>query len=708
MTVRLSLTDLGPLRRLASGGQGVVFDAPGVRMPYAPSLVFKQYKPEVARALDVRVLESMPAYLESLPFAEGMELLSLAAWPCRLAEEQGTVAGFVMPAIPDAFFLQMKKSSGMSREAAEFQHLLNDESFLARRAITVSDRDRYELLREVARALSVFHRHGIAVGDLSPKNLLFSCGPAPGVYFVDCDAMRFQGQSVMPQLETPGWEVRAASAHEELGTAASDSYKLGLLALRLLSGSQDTRDIASLPTTVPQAIQRLIAAALSADPTRRPHPADWIGPLDTAAATASTKTPRTPGTATAAPPRSPAPATARQPVATGTSGSVPAQHLTATPARTPAGQGSRSAAKSAPPSRHKRRRRTALIGGISVLAVAGAAIGTFVLLHHPAVPGAAAQPIAVSADGKTLASADTKIYLWDVATRRVVATLTDPQFHYAGDLAFSPDGKTLAIENSPDLYLWNAVSRRVVVTLTTPSGLSSPAFSPDGKILAAAGADNKVYLWDVAKLRLITTLQTLPRKVGYNGQINTGQITSIAFSPDSNTLAVSFYGGSGSYENQPGGELWDIATRRIVTEFPSNDTGDGLVFSPDGKTVVIDDSGGYFLWDVAQKKVRFTLSDPSPNVGTWHPAGDAATYSPNGKTLATADGSPNNSVFLWDVATGRMIGRLTDPNSQGVGALAYIQDGKTLAVSDGNGNIYLWDLATAHITATLTDPTSQQ
>lgn len=69
MTVRITVADLGPLTRLDSGGQGVVFAAPRLRMQYASSLVFKQYKPNVAESLDVSVLESMPTYLESLAFA---------------------------------------------------------------------------------------------------------------------------------------------------------------------------------------------------------------------------------------------------------------------------------------------------------------------------------------------------------------------------------------------------------------------------------------------------------------------------------------------------------------------------------------------------------------------------------------------------------------------------------------------------------------
>ncbi len=291
MPAHLESARLGPLTKLASGGQGVVYAAPTLRMPYASSLVFKQHKPGLLGTLDVAVLDSMPAYLESLPFLQGMELLSQAAWPCRLVDDARGVIGFVMPAIPAQFYLQMRKSSGTSRELGEFQHLLNDDSFLARRNILVSERRRYELLGEVARALSVFHRHGIAVGDLSPKNLLFAHDQTASVYFVDCDAMRFQGRSVTPQLETPGWGVREVNPQEELGTVASDSYKLGLLALRLLTGTQDTRDPRRLPAAVPSAIRYPIINALSAHPDKRPRPAEWIGPLTTAAAAASTRTP---------------------------------------------------------------------------------------------------------------------------------------------------------------------------------------------------------------------------------------------------------------------------------------------------------------------------------------------------------------------------------------------------------------------------------
>jgi serine/threonine protein kinase len=280
---------LGSISRIAAGGQGVVYTAPGVKMPYADALVFKEYKSATSANLDISALEAMPRYLQMLSFDDGMELISRAAWPCRLVEEAGVVQGFVMPAIPDKFFLTMQKASGPTRVPGEFQHLLNDPNFLARRHIVISDRNRYELLGELAKALEIFHSHKIAVGDLSPKNLLYVANPHASVYFIDCDAMRLNGVSVLPQLETPGWEVRAISPGEELATPASDCYKLGLLALRLLAGDQSSRDVSRLPASVPNAIRQLITEALSPRSGVRPSPADWNSHLHSAGLNASTQ-----------------------------------------------------------------------------------------------------------------------------------------------------------------------------------------------------------------------------------------------------------------------------------------------------------------------------------------------------------------------------------------------------------------------------------
>lgn len=377
--VRIERSRLGTITRLGVGGQGVVYAAPSLRMQYASALVYKEYKPHVIAGLDVTVLEAMPAYLETLQFSDGMELLSLSAWPCRLVEEAGAVRGFVMPAIPNEFFLDLKKASGVQRGAGEFQHLLNGESFLVRRQIPLTDRDRFELLADAARGLAVFHRHGIAVGDLSPKNLLFSLNPHAKVFFIDCDAMRFQGRSVMPQLETPGWEVHAVNPGEELGTEASDIYKLALLALRLFAGDQSTTDPSRLPSLVPKEVRQLVSAGLSKSPAARPSPDAWVRPLLTAAASAATAPPTMPQPV-AVPPPMPAPTV---PLVTQPVGRTTAQLPVMTPNPAPiSSPATRTAPTYIPPGRTWWERtsgggKVAVVGAvIAAIAIAGNLLGS--------------------------------------------------------------------------------------------------------------------------------------------------------------------------------------------------------------------------------------------------------------------------------------------------------------------------------------------
>jgi serine/threonine protein kinase len=264
---------LGVLTKIGQGGQGVVYRAPNVKTKFAASMVFKEYKPQTRAGIDFTALTAMPALVEdSLSYAQAERLVSVAAWPCALIENQGKSVGFVMPAIPDEFFIPLKTVKGVSNTAAEFQHLLNHPSVLAARGIDIDDAQRYSLLREAASGLAFLHKHGVCVGDISPKNMLFSLTPHAAVYFIDCDAMRINGVSALRQVETPDWEVPAG---EELATIYSDAYKLGLLALRLLAGDHDTKNLQHIPSTAPALLRQVITDTLSKAPQQRPLPEAW-------------------------------------------------------------------------------------------------------------------------------------------------------------------------------------------------------------------------------------------------------------------------------------------------------------------------------------------------------------------------------------------------------------------------------------------------
>ena len=282
MTQSIERSSLGNLVKIGQGGQGLIYRAPNVKTTFSRSMVFKEYKPAVLAALDIDALTAMPEFLEeNLTYREGATLISLAAWPCRIVEDNGQIKGFVMPAIPDHFFVELSTATGPTRVAAEFQHLLNDAHILHMRFgdQVISDRQRYELLRHVASALNFLHGHGVCVGDMSPKNLLFSLSGTPEVYFIDCDAMRVHGVSLTEQLETPGWE---APHGEEKATIFSDRYKLGLLALRLILGSQDAKDPTRLPTDIPATLRQIITDTLTLPPDQRPTLTAWDIALDKA------------------------------------------------------------------------------------------------------------------------------------------------------------------------------------------------------------------------------------------------------------------------------------------------------------------------------------------------------------------------------------------------------------------------------------------
>ncbi|WP_082958940.1 sensor domain-containing protein [Mycobacterium sp. E3198] len=264
---------LGVLTKIGQGGQGVVYGAPHVKTKFAPSMVYKEYKAQTRAEIDFTALAAMPALVEeSLSYAQAERLVSIAAWPCALVEEGGTPTGFVMPAIPDEFFISLATVKGVSPATAEFQHLLNHPSVLAARGIGIDEAQRYSVLREVASGLAFLHKHGVCVGDISPKNLLFSLTPREAVYFIDCDAMRINDVSALTQVETPGW---AAPSGEELATIYSDTYKLGLLALRLMTGDHDTTNPEHLPATTPAMLRQIVTDTLTNAPHQRPLPEAW-------------------------------------------------------------------------------------------------------------------------------------------------------------------------------------------------------------------------------------------------------------------------------------------------------------------------------------------------------------------------------------------------------------------------------------------------
>lgn len=234
------------------------------------------------------------------------------------------------------------------------------------------------------------------------------------------------------------------------------------------------------------------------------------------------------------------------------------------------------------------------------------------------------------------------------------------------DAAFSPDGRLVAAASRDrTARAWSLPDGQPATPLLQlPSPASQLAFSPDGQRMAIGCEDGETRLWKV------TSGQSLGSPLRHAGRIR-----ALAFSPDGTRLATA------SMDHQA--RVWDAVTGEPVTP-PMIQQGQlyDVAFSPNGELVLTcSQDGTAQLWSA---RTGQRVGDPLPH------GGDARSgvFSPDGQRVLV--GSNSGRAHLWEVATGKRVASPLQHGSRIVHAI-FSPDGNLVATASEDTTARVWD-----------------
>ena len=301
-----------------------------------------------------------------------------------------------------------------------------------------------------------------------------------------------------------------------------------------------------------------------------------------------------------------------------------------------------------------------------------------------------------SPDGRLIVSGDDDEtgQVWDVATGRLIASLSSGSSNHFRAATFSPDGRLLVIYGGWDgtARIWDVVSGRPVgVAAHDGSGINRATFSPDGRLFLTAG-DGRVQLWDRATCRRIGS----PLR-------HAGPLSDASFSPDGRfvltasddaTAHVTDIGQNDLIPPSDRAERPEPGAGAGAAPLPGSTFPDGQ-FSPDGSRVVLTD---HRLVRLVETETGQPIGPPV--VSRWREA-HFAIFSPDGRRIAIyahdntygEGGSTWSTCQVRDASTGRAVSPLL-PHGNWLHAMAFSPDGKVLATGDYSGIVHRWDVET--------------
>ena len=289
--------------------------------------------------------------------------------------------------------------------------------------------------------------------------------------------------------------------------------------------------------------------------------------------------------------------------------------------------------------------------------------------------------VGISSNAKNIISFsyNDKLRIWDTGTGESAEFIDQPGHGYA---AFSSDNVWAARTSIKvqAIQIWNILEKKVVYISKERTGeISSLAFAPKEQQLAVGGQDGTVKILDHVAGVCLKNLTSDKLK---------DNITTLAYSSNGSYLAA------GTSRASIG--VWDITTATLLRCLDVHSGICSIAFSPDGGILA---SGGsnLHLWSVATGMPLWKLRGHASAVRS-------LCFSPDGTQLASA--SNDHQIRMWSISSLSEAGS-NQAESPKVDRVRFSPDGTFLAsASITESKVRLWNTETSVLVRTITHAVS--